>query len=213
MRKSARLLMLPAVVALAVVSATPASATGPVVLSQGHVDVIGVAFEDGVFDVHVHDEEADIEYAPHEVQLVAKPGSRTTVPADPAYGFLGDPGDPVWILPELQDPNLLWPGIAAEEVESGVFVGDQLRVSLLGAIGPGDVSIFTVGVSGPTVLADTGNGTPDTINLTAGDHVHANWAFEAAGSYLLAVRVSGTLAATNQVVRSDIAIYCVKVQR
>lgn len=213
MRKVVRSMLLPAVVALGLAGAAPADASGLVVLSQGHVDVIGVAFEDGAFDVHVHDEEADIEYAPHEVQIVAKSESRTTVPDDPAFAFLGDPGDPVWVLPELQDPNLVWPGIAAEEVEPGVFVNDSLRVSILAAVGPGDLSIFTVGTAGPDVLADTGDGLPDTITISAGEHLHANWAFEAAGHYAVAVRVSGTLAATNQQVRSGIAVYFFKVVR
>lgn len=212
MGKSIRLLVAPAIAAVALVGTTPAHAAA-VVLDQGHVDVIGVAFEDGALDIHVHDEENDIEYAPADVRLVAKSGSRTTVPADPAYRFLGAAGAPVWVLPQEQDPNLLWPGVAAEEIEPGVFAGDTLRVQIVCVTGPGDFSIFTTDeVGAPTVLADSGNGLPDSFNLAAGQHLHANWAFEAAGRYTILVRVSGVLAATGQRV-TDLEPYSFTVNR
>jgi surface-anchored protein len=212
MRKFHRV-ALPAVAVLALSGLSlPADAAPRVVLNQGHVDVIGIAFEDGTFDVHVHDEEHAVEYAPSEVQLVAKPGSEIAVPADPAYGFLGTAGARAWVLPQVQDPELLWPGIGAEEIEPGVFTGDALKVDIVGVTGPADVSIFTTDAFGaPTVLADSGNGLPDRINTSAGGHLHASWAFGAAGSYQVKVRVSGTPAATGKMVTSAVATYCFKV--
>lgn len=213
MRKLHRV-ALPAVAVLAFSGlALPAdAATSRVVLDQGHVDVIGIAFEDGAFNVHVHDDEHDIEYTPTQVQLVAKPGSEIAVPADPQYSFLGTPGARAWVLPQVQDPELLWPGIGAEEVAAGVFASDTLKVDVVGVSGPGQLSIFTTDAFGaPTVLVDSGNGLPDRINTTAGGHLHANWAFEAAGTYQVKVRVSGTLAATGQRVTSAVATYCFKV--
>jgi surface-anchored protein len=133
------------------------------------------------------------------------------VPDDPAFAFLGAPGDPVWVLPEIQDPELLWPGFGLEEVDSGIFVDDTVRVSLLAAYGPGDFSIFTVGTAGPTILADTGDGLPDSIDLPAGAHLHANWAFEGAGDYVFLVRASGRLASTGETVRSNFGLYHFKV--
>jgi surface-anchored protein len=212
MRKRYRV-ALPAAAVLALSGlGLPAQAAPCVVLDQGHVDVIGIAFENGAFDLHVHDEEHAAEYAPEEVQLVAKPGSEIAVPDDPQYGFLGAAGDPVWVLPQVQNPDLLWPGIGTEEVEPGVFTGDALKVDIVGASGPADVSIFTTDAFGaPTVLADSGDGLPDRINTSAGGHLHANWAFEAPGTYKLKVRVSGTLAATGKNVTSPIATYVFKV--
>ncbi|ADB31099.1 hypothetical protein Kfla_2008 [Kribbella flavida DSM 17836] len=212
MRKPYRL-ALPAVAVLALTSVgLPADAASRVVLDQGHVDVVGVAYENGGLDVHVHDDQTGTEYSPAEVQLVAKPGSEIAVPADPAYRFLGAAGARAWVLPQAQDPELLWPGIGAEEVASGVFTNDALKVDVVGVSGPGDVSIFTTDAFGtPTVLVDSGNGLPDRITTTAGDHLHANWAFEAPGTYQLKVRVTGTLAATGKRVTSAIATYCFKV--
>lgn len=215
MRTTAHLaLLLAAATGLAGLVAAPATAAPVTVINSGHVDVFGVAFEDGAFDLHVHDEDADVEYAPSEVLLVTESAARTTVPADPAYAFLGAPGRPVWVLPQVQDPNLLWPGIATEEIEPGVFVDGTLRLKVQRVQGPGDFSIFTTdAVGAPTVLVDSGNGLPDCVDLTAGSHLHANWAFEEAGTYKVTIRANGTLAATGANVVSEPATYSFKVNR
>ncbi|MEU4768069.1 choice-of-anchor M domain-containing protein [Actinosynnema sp. NPDC023794] len=215
MRTTARIaLLLTAVTGLSGLAAAPATAAPVVTIDTGHVDVFGVAFEDGAFHLHVHDEAAEAEYEPAEVLLVAKSAAKTTVPADPAYAFLGSPGAPVWVLPEIEDPNLLWPGIAAEEVEPGVFVDGSLRLRVVTVCGPDDFSIFTTdAVGAPDVLVDSGNGLPDRIDLAPGGHQHANWAFEAAGTYSITVRATGTLAATGERVASSPATYTFKVNR
>ncbi|TDD46481.1 hypothetical protein E1263_36385 [Kribbella antibiotica] len=214
MRFSNRL-MLSATTVLALTGlAVPATATTCVTLDQGHVDVVGIAWEDNAFNLHVHDEEHGVEHTPAEVQLIAKPGSQIAVPDDAAYSFLGTPGSAAWVLPQVQDPELLWPGIGAEEIASGIFTNDALKVTLVGVTGPADFSIFTTDAFGtPTRIADSGNGLPDTINTTAGGHLHANWAFEAAGTYKLKFKVSGTLAATGQKVTSTVATYTFQVQK
>jgi surface-anchored protein len=210
MRKTA--LPVAAMLALSILTlSVPASATTRVNLDQGHVDVIGIAFENGAFDLHVHDEEHGVEYAPSEVNLVAKPGSEIAVPDDPQYSFLGTPGARAWVLPQVQDPELLWPGIGAEEIQPGVFKDDALKVDVIGVTGPADVSVFTTDAFGaPTVLVDSGNGLPDRINTSAGGHLHANWAFEAAGTYKVKVKVSGTVLATGNKAYA-IATYTFKV--
>jgi surface-anchored protein len=146
------------------------------------------------------------------VKIVAKSGAKTTVPADPAYSFLGAAGSPVWILPEVQDPALLWPGLATEELEPGVFANDTVTVRFEWIYGPDGFSIFGTDPFGaPIVLVDSENGLPDKVNLPVGSHTHANWAFEAAGNYAMVVRVSGVLAATGQKITSAPALYRFKV--
>ncbi|GGP66019.1 choice-of-anchor M domain-containing protein [Saccharothrix coeruleofusca] len=215
MRTTARIaLLLAATAGLSGVVAASATAAPVVTIDTGHVDVFGVAYEDGAFDLHVHDEAAEAEYSPAEVLLVAKSQARTTVPADPAYAFLGAPGRPVWVLPEVEDTGLLWPGIAAEEVEPDVFVDGSLRLNVTRVHGPGDFSIFTTdAVGAPSVLVDSGNGLPDRLALTPGGHQHANWAFEAPGYYTITVRAAGTLATTGERVVSEPATYRFKVNR
>lgn len=213
MRKPYRLaLPLLAVLALTGV-ATPASAVSQVVIDQGHVDAFGLAYENGVLNLHVHDGANDAEYDPSEVQLVAKPAAKTTVPDDPAYAFLGAPGDSIWVLPQVQNPDLLFAGIAAEEIAPGLFTDDTLTIDVVGVRGPADFSIFTQDAFGaPTVRVDSGDGLPDRTTTRAGGHEHVNWGFEAAGTYKVWVRAKGTLAATGKTVYSPIETYTFKVQ-
>lgn len=214
MRATARISLIAAATIAGVLAAVaPAQASSAVVLSVGHVDVVGVAYEDGALNLHVHDEGTDAEYAPHQVRLDVLPAAQTEVPDEPSYAFLGSAGAPVWILPEVEDENLIWAGFGTEELESGVFVNDEVKVNIVGKYGPADVSIFTTDPFGAArKLADTGDGLPDTITLAAGQHVHANWAFEATGDYYVLVVATGKLASNNKTVVSNPGLYHFKVQ-
>lgn len=182
--------------------ASPAQAGSLVVLSQGHVDIVDVAYEDGAFEIAVHDETGERD--PASVLFRAKPESAVTVPDDSRYAFLGTPGATVHILPEVENEALLFPGLAAEEVEPGVFAGDTVSIRFKKVIGPDGVSLFTTDSTGnPTVLVDSENGLPDSITLPAGTHAHQNWAFEKPGYYAIKVDVTAVLAGTTTTVTSD----------
>lgn len=211
MRTPIRLLVASgALVGALVATAAPAQANSQVVISQGHVDVIGVAYEDGELNLHIHDESVDpgVEREPEDVKFQVLPGAETTVPADPSYAFLGNAGDPVWILPQVENPDLIWPGFGTEEIEPGVFQNDSVKVTFKALAGPGELAIFTEDAFGlpADVLVDSGDGLPDAVTLPAGDHLHANWAFDAPGHYWLLVKASGKLAATGATV-SDTGLY------
>lgn len=202
--------LLPGLVAVALAaSALPVAATPGVVLSQGHVDVVDVHYEGGELELHVHDETVDpsVEREPSEVLLRVLPAAETTVPDDPAYGFLGQPGAPVWVLPETENSDLLWPGLSTEEIEPGTFAGDTVTLKLRKVRGPGALSLFATDPFGaPTVLANSGDGTPDVLSLATGGHQHASWAFTSTGLYRVTFQATATLADGSQVV-SDPAIY------
>ncbi|BCB83164.1 hypothetical protein Psuf_004770 [Phytohabitans suffuscus] len=203
MRTPFRLLIVSgALVGVLVATSVPAQASGQVVIGEGHVDVIGVGYEDGEFNLHIHDEsvEPGVEREPYEVRFQVKPAAETTVPANPAYGFLGAAGDPVWVLPQVRNPDLIWPGFGTEEIEPGVFQNDAVKVTFWVAAGPGDVAVYTEDAFGlpADVLVDTGDGLPDTVTLPAGGHLHANWAFDTPGHYWLLVTATGKLAASGQ---------------
>ncbi|MCO8277791.1 choice-of-anchor M domain-containing protein [Actinoplanes sp. TRM 88003] len=220
MRKPLRLLLGSGILAAALVGTTvPAQAhtvpAAPVVLSAGHVDVVDVAYEDGELGIGVHDEtvEPDVERAVDDVVLLVKRAAKTIVPAAPAFGFLGSPGAPVWILPEIQNENLLWPGLAAEEIEAGVFAGDTVTVKVEKVIGPGRFAVFTEDAVGtPQILVNSGDGLPDALTLAAGTHQHASWAFQKAGVYLIKVRATAKLAGTGTTVTSEPVVYKFVVQ-
>ncbi|GAA1311973.1 hypothetical protein GCM10009634_79510 [Saccharothrix xinjiangensis] len=216
LRTTARIALLAvAAIGLSGLATAPATAAPITVIDSGHVDIFGLGYEEGEFHLHIHDDTAGAELEPSEALLVAKSESRTTVPADPAYAFLGAPGRPVWVLPQGRPTaDILWPSIAAEEIEPGVFVDGTLRLRVECVHGPGDFNIYTTDAAGvPTVLVNSGNGLPDRIGLVAGEHQHANWAFEAPGYYSVTVRAFGTLAETGERISSEPATYHFKVNR
>lgn len=187
--------------------ALTAQATDRIVLSEGHVDVLDIAFEDGALEVLVHDETVDPgeERDPDTVLFQVKPEAETTVPAEPQFAFLGNPGDPVWVLSQNDIPGQLFAGLATEEVESGVFRNDSVQVWLLHSRGPADFSAFTVGSQNEVdKIWDSGDGLPDVSTVQVGLHQHFNWAFEAEGDYRLTFIVIGRLASNNQFAFSDL---------
>src|ERR1041385_1857097 len=86
-----------------------------------HAD-IGIAYEDGEWNLHVHDEGNDIEYDPAQIILLVGNVAKTTVPNNPAYSFLGAPGSAIWILPKVENAALLFLGFGAEEIPDGLFL-------------------------------------------------------------------------------------------
>ena len=198
--------------AVALVAAPAGAGTRPVVIDQGHVDVLDIAYEGGELEMAVHDDTG--EHDPDDVLLVALPGARTSVPDDPAYGFLGDPGDPVWVLPQVPEPGLLFPGLSAEEIEAGVLAGDVVRLRLVRVAGPGEVAVFRSDELGaPHVVFDSGDGLPDATDLAVASHVHQSWAFGRPGTYRLTFAASGRLAADGARVRSERVTVVFEVRR
>lgn len=177
----------------------------PAILTNQHAD-IGVAFENGEFEPHVHDETNDTEYAPGDAVLQVGPASASLVPADSRFSFLGTAGSRIYVLPQIQNPSLLFLGLAAEEIETGVFTEDRIRLDLKRVQGPGDFFLYsTSGVLGnPSVSYNSRDGisAADSAVLLAGGHTDFNWAFSQPGDYKLTVEASGTLVDGGQLLRS-----------
>ncbi len=189
--------------------------TPRVVPSQGHVDPIDVAYEDAL-EINYHDEtvEPGVERDPATVHSVVSPEAKVTVPDDPAFAFLGAPGATVWVLPQVRDGRLLFPGIGTEAIPGGVFTDDSVTVRFTRVCGPDGVSLFTTGSGGePNILVDSEDGLPDSVNLPVGTHAHQNWAFDAPGTYKIKVDASARLAATGQQVESKPVVLTFRVVR
>ena len=179
-------------------AALPARA---VTLSTEHVD-IGIAYELGAFDLHIHDETNDIEYTPGETILQVNFAGYELIPNDPNYAFPGTPGiDHVWRLPKVQNPALLFLGFGAEEIDPGTLTGDQVTISILsvthasgGKFTAYDVNAFNV----PTILFNSGDGISgaDSIVFPTGGHADFNWTFSQPGLYEVEFKVDGLDGAT-----------------
>jgi surface-anchored protein len=204
-KRSRQLGALVAGVALAagVVSvASPAHAADAVVLSRGHADAIDVHYEDGALKLRVHDDTVSpsVSRDPADVTLQALPAAETAVPDLPAFSFLGEPGTSVWMLPQVQDPGLLWPGWNTTALSSGVFAGDKVSLSLVGVAGPGDVTLFDTNSLGvPNVKFRSSDGLPDALSVPVHTHAHASWAFTKTGRYTLRFQADATLTTGAQV--------------
>lgn len=179
----------------AVLTVAPAHAV--TTISAGHVDAIDVDWTGSALTLDLRDGTVTpaVDREPAEVVLNAVSASKTTVPSSTAYSFLGTPGSAVWILPQTQASGIVWPGFNTEGVPSGALSGNTVSVKLVSASGPADVSVYTTSALGtPTVWFDSGNGLPDTRSIAINTHAHANWAFEAAGTYTVVFEVTATTA-------------------
>jgi len=172
------------------------SAFAQTVISSGHVD-IGVAYEGGALELHVHQEEPEeMEYEPGEAVLQLGPGSWLAggVPNTPgATAFFGPAGSPLWVLSKTEDPELPFLGLGTEELEPGDWVG-TLRLTLEEVRGPGDVFLWDVGAFGdllPGFSTRDGVSGADAVDLEVGSHAHYFWGFSAPGDYEVVLSVSG----------------------
>jgi surface-anchored protein len=193
-----------ATAALAGLSLTQALAA-PTIFSRGHTDV-GIAFEGGEFDLHVHSEEFELEADAAAAVLRVLPSAEKQIPANPAFSFLGTAGDPIWVLSQdeatADEDGTLLLGIGAEEIEPSAFTGN-ISVSLTnvaftpepGGLPDGKVSVYTVSGSGvPTIVMSNHDGldSADTATVIPGTHFDANWAFTKPGRYVLTLQATGT---------------------
>jgi surface-anchored protein len=171
-------------------------------IDRSHTD-IGIGFDTGTqeWELHIHDEDTDTEFEPDEAILVANEQSLTARPGGSQWDFLGNAaGDDTWILPAVQNPDLLFLGVGSEELpgdyfdrydasaESGGRVsgnGRWLRLTLKDVSGPGDFSAWINSVSGPRVFLASSDGitTDDSIWVLEGGHTDFNWGFSTFGRY------------------------------
>ncbi|MGC0329898.1 surface-anchored protein [Streptomyces sp. SAI-170] len=170
--------------------------TERVVLGEGHIDFAARVL-DGALQLHVKDGTVPgrtVWREPSALELRVKPGARNTLPAGGQFSFLGKAGDPVWLLDQVQQEGLLWPGWSTDHVAAGALRGG-VEFTLAGADGPGSVALYTYdAMSGATVLFNSKDGVPDSFDVPANSHAHGGWAFTKEGTYRLTFRMSGTLA-------------------
>jgi surface-anchored protein len=187
---------------LTALTALPAAAQigpGTPRLTTEHVD-IAIGFSGGTWDLHLHDEDNNLEIEPDEAVLFAGPAALRSRPAGSQFDFLGVPaGSNIWVLPQGQNPLLLFLGIAGEEIAPGIFQNNQVTLSLVAVNGPGQFSVWQTDAFGdPVVRMATANGITagDSLPVAVGGHDHYNFGFTARGLYEVQFEAFGTLAAT-----------------
>jgi len=144
------------------------------------------------------------------VLIVAGTPARLTRPVGTAFDFLGAAaGEPVWVLPQSQQPHVPYPGIGAEDTSATTFakhletdprLGTEaawIRVSLVAVRGPagGHFSLYQSTATGPKVWMASADGVTaqDAAWIVPGGHTHYNWAFTRPGNYQIDIVASGYL--------------------
>ncbi|PSL52131.1 putative ABC transporter-associated repeat protein [Saccharothrix carnea] len=169
-----------------------AHADAPVVIADGHVD-LGPRLVDSRWTLQIRDDTGDgpVWREPADVVLQVADVAKTTVPDDPAYAFLGTPGTDVWVLPQVQDQRLVWPGWNTQDPSIAEVVGREVDWRLHGVEGPGRFELFLTGNFGaPETIFSSERPYPQETGVEAGTHVHGNWVFTAPGAYSLDVEMA-----------------------
>ncbi|MCS1408822.1 MAG: hypothetical protein M2R45_01999 [Verrucomicrobia subdivision 3 bacterium] len=183
------------------------------VIDRGEVD-IEVGYAEGEWEMAVLDEINEREFEAAEVALHAGPATWQTVPRNSAFAFLGAPGDSIYRLPQDEQENVLFLGIAGDEIETGIFQNDEVHLQLTSVEGPGSVFLYETDAFGlPEVFFDSSNGLSDAdrFPLAVGGHKHQNWAFTDPGIYRVGMTARGQLSANAQASSSDEAIFLFEV--
>jgi surface-anchored protein len=129
-------------------------------------------------------------YATNEAVLVAREASR--IPLPPGTPF-GNEGESLWILPQSQDPELLYLGFSAEGLPRDVFSG-PLDFILKSVEGPGHFFAWQASqFGGLDVKMNSRDGVTDDDKTSPfiGSHEHFNWGFTTNGVYNATFQIVG----------------------
>lgn len=165
------------------------------VIADGHVD-LGPRFVDGKWTIQLRDDTVDpAVWRPlEEVVLQANSKTAVAVPADPAYSFLGKAGQKVWVIPQVQRAGVVWPGWNTQDAEVATRVDREVTWTLEGVEGPGVFTLFLNSDFGkPAPVFDSRKPFPQQTGVDVNTHVHGNWTFDAAGTYLLDITMTAKL--------------------
>ncbi|MGL5829837.1 MAG: choice-of-anchor M domain-containing protein, partial [Angustibacter sp.] len=183
------------------------------VLDQGHVDAVHITLNQNELQLKLREDVTGtkVEHETEDIVLHVTDAAQLSVPDGAAFDFLGPAGQTIWLIPEVQNPQVVWAGWDAETIASGELADDALELELSSATGPGTVHVFNNSPVGEPVMLFNPQDGPDAIDFKAGpgNHSHANWAFSKPGRYDLTFAVRGTLA--NGTAVSDSASYVMVV--
>jgi surface-anchored protein len=177
-----------------------------VLVPYGHYDLgLNFTLENG-WHTYVRDfDNADATLEASRVVIVAGPETRMTIPDSPNLSFLGNPGAPIWILPEIYQENAPYLGIGAPLLERNLFTGGlsnrgqvTMRLVSLEGSGPDQGGHLHLWQSGfpPQVFFSSadGIGPEDALDrITANFHAHYNFGFTAPGLYRVTFELTAEL--------------------
>lgn len=129
--------------------------------------------------------------------------ARVELPNISAYSFLGAPGETVWLAPQTQNHDIIWPGFSTEAPElTDQVADDTLKVRLQKVEGPGRVEVYMADGVGVNRIFSSSEELPDW-QIGIPQHTHMNWGFTKPGTYTLTFQMTGTVAGREQTAQND----------
>jgi surface-anchored protein len=185
--------------------APSASSADPVILRTQHVDlrIVDRPGEPNRLGLVIHNADSSSNLASTNAVLEVPTAARIELPD--GFEVFGAAGSPLWILPQSQDPQLMYLGFSAEGIPAGTF-DPRFTVSLVRVEGPGDFFVWQFDTLANLVMAMNsrdGVSIDDSFQQLTGGHQHFNWGFNAPGVHDVVLKVSNRLAGTTNVVESD----------
>lgn len=174
-------------------------------IPAGHYDLaVNYTTEEG-WEPYIHDYDGDGQLDPFTTVYSIGASALAQVPNDTDYALLGSPGETVWVVPQIYDPEIVYLGIGAPLLGRNIFSGGlsnrgQITMRMLSVAGSGPEAGGTLSMwqSGfpPSFSFSTADGIgPEDVldKITANFHAHYNWAFTQPGLYRVTFEFSGTL--------------------
>lgn len=182
-----------------------ASGADPVILRTQHVDlrIVDRPGESNRLGLVVHDADSASNLTSTNAVLEVPTAARIELPD--GFEVFGPVGSPFWILPQSQDPRLMYLGFSAEGIPASVYE-PRFTVDLVRVEGPGDFFVWQFDTFANLVMAMNsrdGISDGDRFQQLTGGHQHFNWGFNAPGVHDVILKVSNRLAGTTNVVTSD----------
>lgn len=142
-------------------------------------------------------------------QAILEVGAAGRLEVPPGLEVFGPAGSSIWVLPQSQDPALLYLGISASAIPPGTWE-ERFDIQLLKVVGPGHFLVWQFDpFSGLELRMNSrdGIGPSDTLSPWVGGHEHVNWGFTATGLHEVHLRVAGRLrGATNDVANDTVVL-------
>jgi putative ABC transporter-associated repeat protein len=177
--------MKPALLALALLLLAAAPAQATVTLADGHVDVGSARMIDGHLRFLVKDGTRGTVVWRDPASVVTRVVDRARVTLPAGMSAIGAKGQVVWMIPQVQQPGVIWAGWNTEEITTRQIRGG-VTWQLDQVSGPGRVVVFQTGSFGDEhILFNSAQKLPQRVVIPPGTHAHGNWAFTKPGTYRL----------------------------
>ena len=168
-------------------------ATNFAALTREHTDGLCVLYDASApnpLSLVAWQRDAGLDLPTNQVLFVVREQARLTLPAGTPFG---DAGQSFWILPQSQNPALLYLGVNVERVPGGIFSG-PLSIQLKRLDGPGYFMVWQA--TGPgqfNIRVNTRDGisAADGFQPIIGAHEHFNWGFSSTGIFCATFQVIG----------------------